>query len=261
MLEQNTLNENIFTECCHFQHHRHYTAEKSDSQQSLKTPVFKLSAKWLLRSQGHHKRVHIPAFRCWHHLYGKWWSKTQKVSSSERGELTCYTNRQKKICKSHVMTLPKASSMQDVRKDIHGDSHTKGKNKQLPHFRHSLDMPTHIQGIYCLLVSIQYTRKYIFLSFNWHPISPFKMYPESLLYYPSTLLIWKHFTKSYYLIVPSFLIKWKYHDHISHLVSAYSFVASDALLYEWLELTQKKLGFSASKSSLTHMLQRQILLN
>lgn len=99
VVEQNTLNENIFTEYCHFQHHRHYTAEKLDSQQSLKTPAFKLSPKWLLRSQDHHKRIYIPAFRCWHHLYGKWWSKTQKVPSNERGELTCYINRQKNFAK------------------------------------------------------------------------------------------------------------------------------------------------------------------
>ena len=58
VVEQKTLNENIFAECYRLQHHGHYIAEKLDSQQGLKAPVSRLSVKWLLRSQGHHKRIY-----------------------------------------------------------------------------------------------------------------------------------------------------------------------------------------------------------
>lgn len=44
VVEQKTPNENILVERYHFQHRRHYTAERLDSQQGLMAPVSKLSA-------------------------------------------------------------------------------------------------------------------------------------------------------------------------------------------------------------------------
>lgn len=124
------------------------------------------------------------------------------------------------------MTLSKASGMQHLRTNIHSSIYIKGKNKQLPNCRHPLDLPTHVWYIYAVYQFPYDTNTYTHNTYTWilclsidrPPISPFKMC-ASLLYYPSILLLQKHLTKSYFLIIYCFLIKWEYHDYISYLVS------------------------------------------
>lgn len=90
--------------------------------------------------------------------------------------------KKKKKSQSHIMTLSKASGMQDLRTNIHSGIYIKGKNKQLSNCRHPLDLRTHIEYICCLSVSIQYkhthtahTHEYLCLSIDKHPIFPFKI--------------------------------------------------------------------------------------
>lgn len=85
-------------------------------------------------------------------------------------------NRQKKgqVMSRHYQT----SSYRDMRKDRHGDSHTKGEDKQWPDLRCSLGMPVHIWNIYIVSFHSIHTHTHIhtyFISLNCHPSYPFKL--------------------------------------------------------------------------------------
>lgn len=86
------------------------------------------------------------------------------------------------------------------------------------------------------------------------------MYLEPLLYYPSILIIWKYFTISYFLIV-CFSNKMEMSRLHQPPISAYSFVTSASLLLLVTETDSEEPWIWYIQSSLTHILQRQLLLN
>lgn len=88
-------------------------------------------------------------------------------SSGGKGANLPHKQAKKKKSQSHIMTLSKASGMQDLRINIHSGIYIKRKNKQVPNCRHPLDLAIHIWNIYAVYLFPYNTNTYTHNTYTW----------------------------------------------------------------------------------------------